>query len=278
MNQRELDAYLTQVDGEIVGLKHFKTGRIDEHGQVVGIKEYPPGQVPFEHQDHFYDEMGRVVKLEKYEREFSRPTRRLYFYDPGDPKVKESVWISRYDRVDNIHRYAYDEETGLMSYRAEYNAEGQIAYGIHSGYDLSHRLVEERWTDANKAQIKRLAYSYDDAGELATEAQYDKENRPEGFFRFTYDQRGNLVDKIWHNPQGKVMSTFRYECDEDMRVTRVRLYDENQQLLTSQEFRYDRAGNVTQETWKDGEGQVVRQRNYPGAPTGEGPAPGGTVA
>jgi len=258
-----IEQYLTQVDGAIVGVRHFKSGRIDEYGQVLGIKEYSSGQVPFEHQDHFHDCENRVIKLEKYDREFSKPTRRLYFYDQGDPRVKESIWFDRYGNLDNIHRYAYDGPGGRMSYRAEYNREGMVAYGIHSGYDLDSRLVEERWTSQAGSQIKRLCYSYDQAGELVVEEQYSSNNLLEGYFHLAYDQQGNLVKKAWHNAQGRMMSTFLYECDEFMRVTQVSLLDENNQLLNRQVFKYDPIGNVIEETWYDSEGAQIRHRNYP---------------
>jgi hypothetical protein len=253
---------LREIDSRVVNCRHFKSGRIDEYGNVAGIREYQAGKVPFERQDHFYDDLGRVIKLEKYDRDFSRPTLRLYFYDEGSIKVSESIWVDRYGKMENVHRYRYAPDTGLLSWRAEYNHEGQIFYAIHSTYDYFHKLIQEKWVNRGEAQIKRLRYAYDMKGELSLEEEYNQEDRMVGFFRFTYDERGNLKEKIWHNPAGKVMCTYVYECLEDFQPLSVKLYDGEGRILSWQEFAYDEVGNVTVEKLIDGSGEVVKVLRY----------------
>jgi len=261
-DNEKLAGILREIDGRVVNCRHFKSGRIDEYGNVAGIKEYPDGRVPFEHQDHYYDDLGRVIRLEKYDREFSKPTLRLYFYEEGSIKVSESIWLDRYGRIDNIHRYRYNPETGLLVWRAEYSSEGDIFYAIHSTYDDIQKLVQEKWVDRKENQIKRLRYAYDQNGEMSLEEEYNQEDHMVGFFRFTYDERGNLKEKIWHNPAGKVMSSYIYECLDDFQPVKVKLVDDDGTILSWEEFIYDEIGNVTTEKLFDGSGELVKVLRY----------------
>lgn len=258
----KLAEHVADIEKRIVKVRHFKTGRIDKYGHVVGIKEYPEGKVPFEHQDHCYDDEDRVIELLKYDRDFSRPTKRLYFYEKGSYKVSESIWIDRYGKIENIHRYVYDSETGLMTERAEYDREGQIFYSIRSVYDDSGNMVEESWHGRKGEPIKRHTYEYDESGEIVIEVQYDRENNMIGFYNFSYDERGNLLEKQWHNSAGTLMSTFRYVCDEEDRVIRISLFGPEDGLENSQEFVYDDVGNIIEEKWYDENENLVKHLRY----------------
>jgi hypothetical protein len=262
---KKIAAFISEVDTKIKSVKHFKTGKLDDYGHIIGIHEYPEGSVPHIHQDHFYDELGRVIKFQKYEQEFSKPTTRVYFYDHDGDKLMEAVWVDRYGKIENIHRYQYDGETGLMKERAEYDREGKLFYSIKTSFDLTTdppRQIEEAWLDTTRKLIKRLVYKYDESGEICTEERYNAQNLFDGAFHFEYDERGILKQKSWQSKSGKIMSTFRYEVDSEERVTKTEMFDENMAVETIQEIQYDAIGNMKTEIWKDAEGKVIRQVKY----------------
>jgi hypothetical protein len=259
---KSLQEFMENLNQQVTKVRHFKIGKIDHYGQVIGIKEYEEGKVPLDHQDHFYDELERVIKLEKYEREFSKPTVRIYSYGPGGLKVLESVWFDRYGKIENIHRYRYDSETGLMLERFEYNREGSLFYSIRSAYDEGNNLIEESWHRKNGSLIKRYKYLYYPDGELEQEENYDGQDNLVGLYHFTYDERGNVREKSWYNPAGMLMSKFVYICDAEDRVIKIELFDGKENLEVSQEFKYDETGNLLEEKWLDAEKKPIKLLKY----------------
>jgi len=256
--------FYAEMEKLVVKVRHFKTGKIDNYGNVVGIKEFQPGEFPFVHQDHFCDSLDRVIRLEKYENDFSKPTKRFYFYNPGELKVIESVWFDRYDRIENIHRYLYDNTRGLMIQRAEYTKEGEIYYAITSRYDDAEpaHLLEETWTDVAKKLIKRQEYRYDEEGEMSEERMFDNANRLIGFNGFSYDDKGNLVERKWHNGQGVPMSSFVYAYDDHDEVKTLSIFDSQRNLESWQEFIRGDRGNLVEEKWYDASDNLLRHLRY----------------
>ena len=258
---KSLEEFFAELETLVVKIRHFQSGRIDHYGNVVGVKEYPSGQYPFVHQDHFYDELDRVIKLEKYDNDFSRPIKRIYFYNPKELKVIESVWFDRYDRIDNIHRYLYDGVSGLMIQRAEYTKEGEIFYTITSKYDQAEppHLIEEMWNDVRGKMIKRQEYSYNENDEMSEERFFNSKNELTGFNQFFYDENGNLLERRWHNSNGVVMSSFVYTYYDTNDVFSLCIYNAVGNLETWQEFYRDAYGNTVEERWYDKEHRLIRQ-------------------
>jgi hypothetical protein len=263
---KSIEEFNEIVNSKIVKTRYFKTGKVDEHGNVVGIKECVPGSVPHVHQEHHYDNLDRVIKFEKYEQNFSKPLTRFYFYEGADIKLGEGVWLDRYGKIDNIHRYKYDENTGLMILRAEYNREGEIYYQIESEYDQSTdppRLIADAWKDKAGSLIKRLAYDYDENGEIVIERNYDSNNRLTGFYQFEYDERYvNLLKKEWYGPGEELRSFFAYDYDANDNVTRATLFDGSGKMESSQLYFYDGIGNIVEEKWFDDDGEMFKHIKY----------------
>ncbi|MBI3927143.1 MAG: hypothetical protein HY319_16525 [Armatimonadetes bacterium] len=262
-----LDDFFAQVEARIKGVRHFRSGKIDDYGNVVGVHEYEAGSVPFEHQDHFYDEDDRVVRLDRYEREFSKPTRRFYFYEGNNPKVLESVWFDRYGKIDNIHRYLYDGRTGLMIERAEYSRDGGLHYRILSTYDDPNlpqpQLIEEKWLDRLGNLIKRYEYERNSSGDLVVERSFGKADVLIGTYRFRYHADGALSDKEWlAADDDELRSAFRYKYDGEGRLAETILEDAGGKIECRQLLTHDEIGNVVEERWLDAAGQVVKQLRF----------------
>jgi hypothetical protein len=260
--QRKFETFMLEIDLLIVDKKHFKNGKINNYAKVEGIKEYQEGCVPFEHQTHYYDKLGRVVKLEKFERDFSKPTVRIYYYEGDSEWVSESVWFDRYNKLDNIHRYKVDPLTGLMIERYEYNSQGEIYYFIRSTYDEGQNLVEESWHDKDGTLLKKHKYTNDENGEIIKEEQFNADGSLSGFFTLTYDSMGNLAEKSWHNSSGRKMSTFLYENADFLKTTKITLLDGEGNLMGTQEFLYDACDNVTEEKAFDRNGKPMKHLKF----------------
>jgi len=263
---RTIEEFLEKIESTIVNTRHFITGKIDHYGRVLGLREVPPGRVPHVHQTHYLDSFDRPRKLEIFEKEFSKPITRLYFYEGDTQKVSESVWFNRYGKIDNIHRYQYDPETGLMTDRAEYNKEGEIFYQIHSEYDYSNdppRLIEDRWADKLGRQVQRLVYKYDETGEVNIEERYDENNRMVGYHFITYDEKlENPVKKEWFGPDNVRRSFMTYEFDSSDNVTKASLFDGEGKKEGEQVFIYDDIGNLKEEKWFDKNGKQFKHLKY----------------
>ena len=74
---RSTEEFLDRLNSKIVKMKSFRTGKIDNYGVVSGIRECEPGKVPHVHQNHYYDAFDRVIKLEMFEKDFTRPRLRI---------------------------------------------------------------------------------------------------------------------------------------------------------------------------------------------------------
>ncbi|MBI6545214.1 MAG: hypothetical protein HY692_00380 [Cyanobacteria bacterium NC_groundwater_1444_Ag_S-0.65um_54_12] len=251
-----------EIRPQIVRARHYKSGKIDKVGKIVGVVEYPSETVPFEHQTHHYDSEGRVLLLEKFVKEFSKPSLRFYRYEEWH--VNEAIWADRYGNIENYHRYLYDDLTALMIWRAEYTYEGKLFYYIRSEYDSTRRLLQESWFDAEDKLVKRLLYEYDAAGELASESEHDRSDLQVGSRRFKYDKQGNLTERAWFNKEKKRMSRFLYTYDAKNQLVRVELRGVQDQLEARQEFTHDRIGNVIAEKWFDATGQLVKNLCFDG--------------
>ena len=264
--QKRIEEYVSKEFNEkIVKVRHFKSGKLDDYGKVVGVYEFTGEKFPHVRQDHHYDENDRVLKLEKFEKDFSKPLTRLYFYEGDIDKVVESVWLDRYGKIDNIHRYAYDIETGLMMERAEYDREGKLFYLIRTKFDMEHdpvREVEEAWFDKSDQLIKKQVYDYDENGEIIVETRFDANNQFDGAFHFTYDSRGILSQKKWQSRSGRFMSTFKYTVDDNENTTKLELFNDKDELESIQTFKYDEIGNLVEEKWMDDTGEVLKHLKY----------------
>lgn len=263
---KTLDEFFALMEEAVVDQKSYRTGKIDDYGRVKGIHEYPGPQVPHTQQTHYFDKMGRPLKVEIYEKDFSKPITRVYFYEGEGDKVMESVWFDRYGKIDNIHRYQYDKTTGLMTDRAEYTKEGDIFYHIHSEYDKSFeppRHFEDVWTDKRGNLIQRYVYKYDDAGDVNIEEQYDENNQMIGYFFIEYDEAREFpVKKEWHGPGGDLRSWQEFTYDAAHNVTRVDLFDGEGKREASQIFIYDEIGNLKEEQWVNVEGETFKKIKY----------------
>jgi hypothetical protein len=266
------DELISAAKAKIVRAKYFNTGKTDKFGKIVGYREFPAGAVPFEHQVHHYDDQGRVVFFEKFSREFSKPSLRVFHYE--DWHVVEAVWIDRYGRVENYHRYDYDTATNLLAWRAEYNHEGQLYYYILSRYDEKMDHIEDAWFDARDKQVKRLTYKNDASGEPLEQAEYNESDQLVGTLKLKYDKKGNVVERAWHNPKGDRMSRFVYSYDSKDFVVKVELRAEKDKLEAKQEFGYDAVGNVISEKWFDQQGKLYKDLRFSPAQ----PAPTKTLA
>lgn len=252
---------LAEIKPQIASMRSFQTGKVNKYGKIVGINEYPKGKAPFERQDHHYDAKGNVIYFEKFVREFSKPGIRCYFYENG--LLDHAIWIDRYGVLENMHVYKYDDLTGLLVWRAEYDHEGKRFYSIRSKYDSRSNLTEETWLDSANRFMKKYTYTYDAKGNLATESRYNHQGVLDGYHGFSYDKKSNMTERRWHSPQGTLMSRFAYTFDLKNRVTKLQLYGPGNVLQTSQDFVYDESGNVTRERLYNEKGAVVKDLRYP---------------
>ncbi len=256
---------IDEAKGKIVRARYFKSGKTDKYGKIEGWHEYPADAVPFEHQVHHYDERGRVVFFEKFTREFSKPSMRVFLYEDGW-SVAEGIWIDRYGRIENYHRYHYDTATNLLTWRAEYDHEGKLYYYIKSRYDEKNGHIEDAWYTADDKLHKRLEYTNDSTGEPLEQREFDLANNLVGTLKFKYDKRANVIERAWHNGQGVRMSRFAYAYDAKDQVTKVELRGDKDKIEARQEFSYDSVGNVLTEKWFDQAGKLYKDLRFEGVP------------
>ncbi|MGE5706871.1 MAG: hypothetical protein ACM3YO_00935 [Bacteroidota bacterium] len=265
-----LEGQIRELEASAVAVRYFHLGKINNYAKVEGIREYPKGQVPHQHQEYHFDAKGRVVKLEIFDREFSKPTKRYYFYEGDGDNVAESVWFDRYGDLDTVHRYTIDPFSKLMVERSEYtiseqDPEPKLFYTIKSLYDTATnppQMTEEAWHAANGTPIKRRRYRYDKEGRLAFEEHYNEKNRFEGFYLLTHDSKGNIRKKEWFNSNRKMMRCFEYTYDNQDRVSKIVLKDENSAVRVIQQFIFDAVGAIVEEKLFDSENKLVKHLHY----------------
>ncbi len=240
---------------EIDHFKDYRIGRIDEKGEVIPMYPIPEDKKPHTFQRYFFDNRGRVVKLEEYFKGVKVRTR-LYLYDGDDKKVKESYWFNENGELTGIHKYKYNER-GLMIWRAEYSPYGYLIYYISSEHE-GENLILESWYDRADRLLQRIKYYYDDRGEVIREDKINSEDQLEGYHLLSYDERGNLKEKVWFTANGERGGKFSYKFDEEGLLREIKLFDSQDNLLARHEFIYDEHGNLIEERWYDENGELIK--------------------
>jgi len=246
-------------------VKYFRIGKINKNATVVGMWEIDADKLPHDYIKYFYDDKNRVVRFEKYEREFPGASYRIYKYEGDSNSVKVSEWFDRFGNLKGIHRY-YCDEKGLMVKREELDGQNNVKYYILSRYDEQERLIEEAWYNPDDSLDKRdrLIYDSPDLSELtpSSEEKYNSSDELNGVFHYKWDERYNLLEKKWCNKAGELKSYYTYKYNDKDLLTWIGLYHEDDTLQMSQNFAYDEKGNKISEEIFDGKGNLVKRNTW----------------
>jgi hypothetical protein len=247
----------------VSNVKYFRIGKVNEYAEVVGMWELTPDKLPLDHIRYYYDDKGRVIKYERYERDAPKPTYRTYKYDGDTKAIVESDWYDSNGSLRGVHRYFRDER-GFMVKRQELTAEKKPLYYIISEYDDNGKLLSETWYDENESIDKKDEFIYNSPESIKPDAEekYTGEYL-DGTFYYKWDERGNLINKEWHDSEDILRTSYSYEYSQDDLLKTLCTHDADGILQMRQVFIHDDCGNVIEEKLYDALGKLYNRIRRP---------------
>lgn len=196
-----------------------------------------------------YDGFGKKTKI-TYSSRWEKPDVECYCTYLPNGKIHEEFAYG-YDYEDDAERcifqkvvYEYDAN-GNPSSRSHYRIGeyGAPRFKYRSTYNDAHQRIEECRYNGKDELKERCAYTYNEAGRIATE-EHSQAGLPYTK-RYQYDINGLLTEIVEEMEDG--CTTYKYD-DKERIIERKSRFGDN-----SYEYRYDRHGNWTRQTAFEGE-------------------------
>ena len=247
---------------------------------------------------YLYDSDGRNTHaiystMDTVQRTWEKYSETIYSYDESDRITSEEFY-----ELDEIHgfkplyKYYYSFTSGnkldTVVFQEYSSSLDQLVNRSKEIYiyinDTLKYLNDYGWENSGWVYIGRLAYTYDESGQIVTEILNDKDINGDGIVTtddwikkiYTYDQDSNLINKItqaWDNDKNdwKSNRNYIYTYNDNNQQLTSKLYlidpsDESETLVYDDEWIYDDNGNTTdyifREKEEDSDEWYMDKRDY----------------
>lgn len=248
--------YYYQTDGVLV-LGTTGVYSYDEQGNLVKYTPYDStGALQWGAKDHIYDEQGNRIARISY----------------GEPDV-----------IDEWDEYRYDEQ-GNCILQAKHTSDGSYLWWDEYVYDGQGNCIE-MISHEDAGIFQRVAYGYDNKGNLTSEGFYDSDNVLNCLNEYVLDDQGNHIRDLYYNyfdgvktlvthaeytfdDQGKEISRVQYAVDENYIAANgavvestVHSYDEQGNKVKTTTTYFEDYDNI-HETYYDSQGNETRIAIY----------------
>lgn len=139
--------------------------------------------------------------------------------------------------------------------------DGNITFKYNYIYDKSGKRVVTKRFLPNGQQDKKYTYEYNEYGNKVKSNRFNMQDEKEKYYIYKYDNEGNLIEDVWYDLSGKVEYKIEYDYDNGMK-TESRSYDSNGDVAFSYIYKYDKPGNIIEETKFDNEGRKAALIQY----------------
>ncbi len=154
----------------------------------------------------------------------------------------------------------YEEEGDRIAATETFTNDGQLLEKRIFFYEDGHPVKEEVVNESGKLQTY-YTYEYDNSGNMISESTYD----PEGVLQlksvYEYDNDGRKTSWSIYSGSGALFSSTKYVYTQG-KLTKAETYTPAGELDVYFENEYDSAGNMTQSTQHEADGNVLEFRTY----------------
>ncbi len=197
----------------------------------------------------FYNEEGSVDYREEYTRDKKGNVIEYAFYDANGQKQNADK-----------HGYTY-HANGEVSEYTEYGEKGEIL--LTEVYDEEGRPVEKKRYDETGILIYSEKMSYDQQGNVLSEAYEDLLLEESYYYQYVYNEQGDRVEMTYTDVQGNTqLQKTAYTYDSMNRILKMETCDSLGAVIYSREAEYDAFGNVIYEIEVTDESSDVATYHY----------------
>lgn len=200
--------------------RRFQSWELNGRGKPTGVWPIPTGQSPGTFTEVDTVASGAVVEVREHHQDQPKPLVRVFTTGKGGRLDAQSYR----DPVTNIsgrNTYEYDDKTGLMVARTEWDGQNRMRYRIEVTCDANGRFKEERILDSAKRPVARHVYAHDTNGRVIRDETWGGKGLTvlKGFHHITHDAKGRITRRAWCEASGAEKEAFVYTYDAmDRRV------------------------------------------------------------
>lgn len=158
-------------------------------------------------------------------------------------------WEKSYSRLTQFN------PTGFRTEYTEYYANDSISYKITYKYNGRDKTAELSYFDKLLKPTVKKTHKLDDKGRLSEILEYSRDGELDRRYAYAYDDRGNLAEVIYYKKDGTLGNKTTYKYDDKNNRTEWKLETPGY-ATSSRKFIHDDKGNMTEETWHNGKGEI----------------------
>ncbi len=150
--------------------------------------------------------------------------------------------ITKYDGDNSISErwtYSYDGKKQII----EVMPTNRQPYRVEKVFDNEGRLLSDKQIGQDKQEMRRVEFTYDQAGRVATEAEFYG-GKPRSFQRYRYDTNGQLLEVKQRRPDGQELESNAYKYDKDGNLVEERWIDKDPKLVSTKVSEFEASGDM----------------------------------
>lgn len=203
----------------------------DEKGNSISLQGIDNlGHLQYK-RDSKYDEYNKEIERKEYKKNVRETYTGIYFYDEDGKLLKIDTYNSKDKKVWS-DQYSFDGDK-LIEHKS-YNQDDEIAAIVKFNHNSAGLIIEEIGVSPSTGESKTFAtYKYDNAGmvienetnnfrqvfeyntngDVVLDIMYNKFGNRQHKFTMSYDDKGLLIERIRYSPTEKKVYTVKYEYE-----------------------------------------------------------------
>ena len=150
--------------------------------------------------------------------------------------------ITKYDGDNSISErwtYSYDGKKQII----EVMPKNRQSYRVEKLYDNDGRLLSDKQIAQDKEELRRVEFTYDQAGRVATESEYYG-GKLRSVQRYNYDSSGQLLEVMQRMAEGQELESNSYRYDSDGNLVEERWIDKDPKLVSTKVSEFESGGDM----------------------------------
>ena len=149
---------------------------------------------------------------------------------------------------------------GLESERTELAGNDTLTDRLAFQYDMTNTLLSTTLFNADGVQIEQTSYTYDTNGKISTEEVMSKDG--ELLSKTTYKFASDKEDKSEYDGEGVLVKKTLSFFADDGKISDIYIYKGDGSLLEKQSYSYDVSRNITDVSYFDEKENLVKKESY----------------
>ncbi len=205
----------------------------------------------------FFDEEGRLLKLNAYDSDGSSST--LSF--DKDKKERE-VYYFKMPNISKSREQIKYNENGLVVEKFSYESDSLLKERYTCRYSECGEKVEEAWYNASDSLTKKITHLYNDKGFLIEERALGAEEDVLWVNTYTYDNKGNVIETANYNSVDSLERRTTYKYDDKGNLFEKSFYNKFDSLILKETLLYDKEGSLVEDNFFYTEYSLYSQNSF----------------